>query len=47
MMKPLYFYLPQLLRLLADVCQDTTVNIEDVAINSIRGMRSQEDSGAT
>ena len=36
-----------LLRLLADICEDTTVDIEHMAIDGVRGMRGEEHSGAS
>ena len=36
-----------LLRLLADVSQDTTVDIEDVAVDGVGSVRCQEHSGST
>ena len=33
-------------RLLTNISQDTTIHIEHVTIDSIRGMRSQEHGGA-
>ena len=37
----------QLLRLLADVGQDATIDVEHMAVDSIGGMRCEEDGGTT